>query len=255
MTGSLLSGELTTLLLVAVLTVPAAMASAVTGSGTGVILSILLLPIVGASAVVPVLSIAMLIAHIGRVQAFHSEIDLRSSVQVLAGSVPGCIIGSLTFTRLPETTITLVMAIFLAGLIAFRYFARTPLTQRAVPVVVACSFLYGLLAGTTIGGGILVVPLLMAAGLRGIPLVATDAVVGLAMNFAKAAVFSTAKVLTPDLLFTGVIVGVFTLPGIWIAKRFLKSTPARLHDVLIDAVVAVAALSFLFAYLRDGGYS
>ena len=56
---------------------------------------------------------------------------------------------------------------------------------------------YGFLAGTTIGGGILVIPALLGAGLAGIALLATDAVIGLSVLTIKTVVFGGFDVLTP----------------------------------------------------------
>lgn len=241
------------LLAIAMLALPASIVSAVTGSGTGILLSMVLLPVVGVAAVVPTLSVTMLIAHVGRVQAFRREIEIRPALLVLAGSVPGCLLGALVFAQLKETTLALIMAAFLLGLIAFRFVARREIPRQQAAIVIPCAFLYGLLAGTTIGGGILVLPLLMAAGLRGLPLVATDGLVGLVMNGVKAAVFSSLTLLTPELLMLGVLMGLFTLPGAWLARRLLLRVPERLHTLLLDGVVALASLMFLVDYMRLRG--
>ena len=57
---------------------------------------------------------------------------------------------------------------------------------------------WGLLVGGTSGSGVILLSLLLAAGLEGTAVIATDAAISIATGIVKIAVFAFAGVLTPD---------------------------------------------------------
>jgi hypothetical protein len=120
-------------------------------------------------------------------------------------------------------------------------------------VVVAVAATYGLVAGTTIGGGILVLPILVGAGLGGMALIGTDAAIGLAIHFIKIVVFGSTQVLTPQLAVLGIVVGACMIPGTFIARWLLQRMPLAIHAVLVDAVILLGGLGFLVRALTASG--
>jgi hypothetical protein len=152
----------------------------------------------------------------------------------------------LIYARLPERATAAVLGIFLASLIVLRT-ARPGLAVKLSPIVFALAAVaFGILNGVTIGGGILVLPLLMSSGLAGAALIATDALVGLGMNLIKAISLGLFDVMTPALLVDGVAVGVLTVPGAFVARAIIDRLSLRAHTRLIDATVAIAAVSMLW---------
>jgi uncharacterized membrane protein YfcA len=234
------------LILVACAALAGSLLSALTGSGAGVVLSIALLPILGVRAIVPVLSVAMVISHIGRLYVFRKQVDWRAGSALVLLALPGSLLGTLIYARLPERATAAVLGIFLAGLIVLRA-ARPGIAVKLSPMAFAiCAGAFGILNGLTIGAGILVLPLLMTFGLAGAVLVATDALVGLGMNLTKAISLGIFDVMTPALLAYGIAVGVLTVPGAFIARAIIDRLSIRTHTRLIDATVALAAASMLW---------
>jgi uncharacterized protein len=234
------------LVLVAIAALGGSLLSALTGSGAGVVLSIALLPILGVRAIVPVLSIAMVISHVGRLYAFRRQVDWQAGSTLILLALPGSLVGALIYARLPERATAAVLGIFLASLIVLRT-ARPGLAVKLSPTVFALAAVaFGILNGVTIGGGILVLPLLMSSGLAGAALIATDALVGLGMNLIKAISLGLFDVMTPALLVDGVTVGVLTVPGAFVARAIIDRLSLRAHTRLIDATVAIAAVSMLW---------
>jgi uncharacterized membrane protein YfcA len=105
---------------------------------------------------------------------------------------------------------------------------------------------YGLLTGTTIGGGLLVIPALLGAGLAEMALLATDAVIGLSTLIVKAAVFGGFDVLTPRLLLIGCLLGACMIPGTYFARWLLLRTPLHVHVGVLEVIVFLGACSFLW---------
>jgi uncharacterized membrane protein YfcA len=236
----------TDLVLVALAAVAGSLLSALTGSGAGVVLSIALLPVVGVRAIVPVLSIAMVVSHIGRLYAFRHQVNWRAGATLVLLALPGSVVGAMIYARLPERATAAVLGVFLLGLMALRA-VRPALEVKLPPLAfAAAAILFGLLNGLTIGAGILVLPLLMFFGLTGVTLVATDALVGLGLNLSKAVSLGLFDVVTPRLLVYGLAVGCLTVPGAFIARALIERLSLRTHTRLIDATIMVAAASMLW---------
>jgi uncharacterized membrane protein YfcA len=115
--------------------------------------------------------------------------------------------------------------------------------SRSLGLIGTC---YGLLTGTTIGGGVLVIPALLGAGLTGMAVLATDAVIGLASLATKTVVFGSFDVLTPELLVIGCLLGLCMIPGTYLARWLVMRTPLHVHVAAMEAVVVLGACSFLW---------
>lgn len=246
-------GEISLLsaLLVAAAAFLGSLASALTGSGGAIIVSFALAPIIGVAALVPTVSVAMAVSHAARIGFFRHEVDWPISALVLAAAAPGCVIGALVYSRLDERAIALTLGLFMLGVVAVRRLRPVAPRRLGSGWVAVLSFGFGLVSGGTIGGGILVLPILAAAGLAGASLVATDAVIGLALHGVKMIVFGGVSVLTPDLALLGLIVGVMTIPGAWAARWLLQRIPLTVHAGIIDGVITLGGLGFLIQAARQ----
>ena len=185
----------------------AATVSGMSGVGGGLLLAIFIAPVVGVKAVVPTVGIATLIAHVVRVWVYREHIVWRPALVMLLGALPATVASARLYVALPADVIAVILGIFLLASVPLRrLMARHDLRfgPRFLGLIGAT---YGFLAGTTIGGGILVIPALLGAGLAGMALLATDAVIGLSTLIVKAAVFGGFDVLTPRLLLIGCLLG------------------------------------------------
>ncbi len=208
-------------------------------------ISFALAPIIGLAPLVPTLGVAMAVSHAARIGAFRHDVDWRIAALVLAAALPGCVIGALVYARLDERAIALVLGIFMLGVAAIRQLRPAGAPRLGAGWIALFSFGFGLVSGGTIGGGILVLPILASAGLAGAALVATDAVIGLALHGAKTIVFGSVSVLSRDLVLLGLVVGAMTIPGAWAARWLLQRIPLKVHARLIDAVIALGGIGFL----------
>jgi hypothetical protein len=96
---------------------------------------------------------------------------------------------------------------------------------------------WGPLAGGTVGAGIILLSLLMATGLQGAAVVATDAVVSIAIGLTKFAVFGIAGAVDAQVLAIAVLIGMVALPGAFLARRLVDNLPVHVHTAILDAVV------------------
>jgi len=85
---------------------------------------------------------------------------------------------------------------------------------------------YGVVVGGTSGSGVILLSLLMAAGLEGAAVIATDAVISVATSIIKISVFGLAGVITAQVIAFAVLIGAVALPGAFLAKAFVEAHAA-----------------------------
>ncbi len=227
------------------------MASAITGAGGAILISFAIAPIIGVGAVVQTISVAMTVSHIARIQAFRREIDWPTGFWIMAWAIPACIIGSVIYTWLDERSIALLLGGFMLTVVLARRLLPKDSFRLSRFWIAACSFGFGLVSGATIGGGILVLPILAGAGLTGAGFVATDAVIGMVLHLVKMVIFGTASVLNQQQLILGLLIGIMMIPGAYVARYLLRHMPLSVHAGLIDAIIALGGIGFLVQALRS----
>ena len=224
----------------------AATVSGMSGVGGGLLMAIFIAPIVGVKAVVPTVGVATLIAHVARVWVYRERIVWRPALMMLIGAVPATVASARLYVAMPADVIAVILGVFLLASVPLRRFMAwrdLRFGSRSLGLIGAT---YGFLAGTTIGGGILVIPALLGAGLAGVTLVATDAVIGLTTLAVKTAVFGGFDVLTLQLFLIGCLLGSCMIPGTYFARWLILRTPLQVHVVAMEIIVVLGACSFLW---------
>ena len=84
--------------------------------------------------------------------------------------------------------------------------------------------------GGTTGSGILLLSLLMAAGLQGANVIATDALISIIISFVKLLVFGIAGVMDAQAVAVALLIGVIALPGSFLAKLMVERMPVHVHS-------------------------
>jgi hypothetical protein len=84
---------------------------------------------------------------------------------------------------------------------------------------------------------VILLSLLMAAGLQGAAVIATDAVISIAISIARLSVFGLTGVIGPQTLAFALLIGLVAFPGAFLAKAFVTRLPIHFHTAILDAVV------------------
>jgi uncharacterized protein len=234
------------LALLAAVAFVAATVSGMSGVGGGLLLAIFIAPIVGVKAVVPTVGIAALIAHVVRVWVYRDAIVWRPALVMLAGAIPASVASARLYVDLPADAIAVILGVFLLASVPLRRLMAKRDLRFGAGSLGLIGICFGLLTGTTIGGGILVIPALLGAGLGGMAVLATDAVIGLASLTTKAVVFGGFNVMTPELLIIGCLLGLCMIPGTYLARWLVLRTPLHVHIAAMEVVVLLGACSFLW---------
>jgi uncharacterized membrane protein YfcA len=173
----------------------ASLVGGVSGYGTGALMPLVLVPLVGPEPVVPIIAISALFNNASRLTAFRSYADFRRAGIVLTFAVPTCVLGAW-------------------------------------------------------GSGVILLSLLMAAGVQGAGVIATDAAVSIVIGVVKTSVFGLAGVLTAQVVAFALLIGIVALPGAFLAKAFVERLPVHVHTAILDAVVLLGGIVMVAAALR-----
>jgi uncharacterized membrane protein YfcA len=200
---------------------------------------------------VPIISLSALFTNTGRAVEFRHLVDWRKALIVLVAAVPTCALGAWGYTLLTGTGALIVIGGMLLLSVPLRRLMRRrglSLSDRSLGVV---AFAWGPLAGGTVGAGIILLSLLMSAGLQGAGVVATDAIISIAIGLTKLVVFGVAGAVDAKVIAVAVLIGAVTFPGAFLAKALVARLPLHLHTALLDVVVIVGgAVMLINAFVR-----
>jgi hypothetical protein len=184
------------LALVAGVALFASIVGGVAGYGTGALMPLVLVPLVGAEPVVPIIAISALFTNSSRAVAFFRFIEWRRSAIVLSCASATCVVG-----------------------------------------------------GTT-GSGVILLSLLMAAGVTSAGVIASDAIISIAIGIIKISVFGLRGVITAQVVAFALLIGIVALPGAFLARAFVERMPIHVHTAILDAVVIVGGVFMIVTALR-----
>jgi uncharacterized membrane protein YfcA len=223
--------------LVAAMALLASLIGGVAGYGTGVLMPLVLVPIAGPETVVPIIAISALFTNSSRAIAFRKALDGWRALLVLACAIPTCVLGAYGFTLLTGRGALLVIGATLIASVPLRRLAH----RRGLVVeergLALGAVGYGVLVGGTTGAGVLLLSLLMASGLVGAGVIATDAAISIVLGLVKVAVFGIAGIVTAKVIVFALIIGAVAFPGAFIAKALVDRLPVRVHTIILDAVI------------------
>lgn len=220
------------------------------GFGIGLVLPAFIAPVVGVVSAIPVMAVAMTFANASRVWVYRRALSLPLAGLLLAMALPMAFIGAVVYTKLPPRIIAGVLGVFLVASVPLRRVLERRRFTLSRPGLAAVAAGFGLFTGGMSGTGLFLASGLMAAGIHGAALVVTDAVVSTSVNLLKVGVFGGYSLLTPDLVLLGVLIGLCTVPGAFVAHRLMDRLPLTLHIRLMEVLILGGGLSFLWQALR-----
>jgi uncharacterized membrane protein YfcA len=227
------------LVLVAAVALIGSVVGGVAGYGTGALMPLVLVPILGPEPVVPIIAISGLLTNSGRVFAFLRHVDWRRCWIALAGAVPFVIASAYGFTLLTGKAIQILIGVMLILTVPLRFAMRRRATALGDGGLFFSSMGYGAVMGGTVGAGVILLSILMSTGLLGAAVIATDAVISIAVGIVRLTVFGYAGAITAQVVAFGLLIGVVGFGGAFLAKSFVDRLPIRVHTAILDAVVLI----------------
>ena len=251
---NLLSGfadmSATQLALVAGVALFASVIGGVAGYGTGALMPLVLVPLIGAEPVVPIIAISAIFTNLSRATAYRSYADPRRAGIVILASALTTALGAYGYTLLTSAGAAIAIGAMLIVSVPLRRCARRRKLHIRETGLGLSAVAYGVVVGGTSGSGVILLSLLMASGLEGAAVIATDAVISLATGVIKISVFGLAGVLTAQVIAFALLIGAVALPGAFFARRFVERMPVHIHTAILDAAVIIGGLVMMSAGLR-----
>jgi uncharacterized membrane protein YfcA len=243
--------SLVQLLLVAGVALFASLIGGLAGYGTGALMPLVLVPLIGAEPVVPIIAISAVFTNISRFTAYFRYIDRRRALIVVAAAALTTALGAYGYTRLTNAGAALVIGTMLISSVPLRRLAKRREVRIGDSGLAASAVGYGVVVGGTSGSGVILLSLLMAAGLEGAAVIATDAVISVATSVIKISVFGLAGVVTAQVLAFALLIGIIAIPGAFLAKAFVERMPVHIHTAILDAAVATGGVVMISTALRQ----
>ena len=237
MLSALADLSLVELALIAAMASVASIVGGVAGYGTGALMPLVLVPIVGAEPVVPIIAISALFTNSSRAVAFRALIDWRYSLIILAAALPTTALGAWGYTTLTGKGAMLVIGGMMTVSVPLRRFLKSRGFALGEGGLAAASFGWGVVVGGTSGAGIILISMLMAAGLEGAAVIATDAAISILIGAVKIGVFGIAGAVTAKVVAVALLIGLLAVAGAFIAKAIVDRLPIHVHTAILDAVV------------------
>jgi uncharacterized membrane protein YfcA len=243
--------SLAQLLLVTGVALFASVIGGLAGYGTGALMPLVLVPLIGAEPVVPIIAISAIFTNLSRVTAYRRYADGRRASIVILASALTTALGAYGYTRLTSAGAAVVIGTMLIASVPLRRLASRRKVRIGDAGLGFGAAGYGIVVGGTSGSGVILLSLLMAAGLEGAAVIATDAAISVATSLIKISVFGLAGVLTAQVLAFAFLIGAIALPGAFLARSFVERMPLHIHTAILDAAVIAGGVIMISAAARQ----
>ncbi len=237
------------LVLITVVAFLASMVGGIAGYGTGILMPLVLVPIAGAEAVVPIIGITALFTNSSRVAAFRGMVDYSRWLLIVAVAIPTTILGAYAFALLNGRAAAVVIGATLIASVPIRKSMQNRGFELGRAGLAAGGVGYGRLAGGTTGSGVVLISLLLASGLCGGAVIATDAAISIVISCVKTTTFGLAGALDARIIAFALLIGIATLPGAFAARALVARMPVRLHTAVLDVVVVLGGAGMILSAL------
>jgi uncharacterized membrane protein YfcA len=238
------------LLLVAGVALLASVVGGLAGYGTGALMPLVLVPLIGAGPVVPIIAISSIFTNLSRFVAYLRYADRRRALIVILAAALTTALGAYGYTRLTNAGAALVIGAMLISSVPLRRLLKRHDVRIGDTGLGLGAMGYGILVGGTAGSGVILLSLLMAAGLEGAAVIATDAVISVVTSAIKISVFGLAGVVTAQVLAFALLIGAVALPGAFFARVFVERMPVHIHTAILDVAVIAGGVVMISSAVR-----
>jgi uncharacterized membrane protein YfcA len=239
------------LVLVAGVALFASIVGGLAGYGTGALMPLVLVPLIGAEPVVPIIAISSIFTNLSRFAAYIRYVDRRRALIVISAAALTTALGAYGYTRLTNAGASLVIGTMLISSVPLRRLLKRRDIRIKETGLGVGAVGYGALVGGTSGSGVILLSLLMASGLEGAAVIATDAVISVTTSIIKISVFGLAGVVTAQVLAFALLIGAIAIPGAFLAKSFVERMPVHIHTAILDAAVIAGGVVMISAAVRS----
>jgi len=192
--------------------------------------------------VVPVIGLSALFTNASRVVAYRPDLDLDRLRRIAPVALPATLLGAYGFTLLSGRGAAILIGSMLILVVPLRMLARRRGLVLSGRGLTAATVGYGMVNGGTSGSGVLLLTLLMAAGLTGPQVIATDAAISFLLGLGKSGMFAMRGALDLRLAGLALVIGFAAVPATFLARRLAHRLPGKWHLRILDGAVVLGGL-------------
>ena len=218
----------------------AGLLSTIAGLGGGMLLVLALSALIDPRTALATTTPALLGANLHRAWMYRRALDRRVAGAILLGAFPGALLGSLVAVAIPEAALPwLLLAVAALAVVRELGWVRWDPSPRSLGPV---GFASGAIAATS--GGMVVSPMLLAAGVRGDALIGTASATAMTIHVARTLGYGLGgwvrleTLASSALLLVGLLAG--NLAGKHLRARLGDRTTHLLTYAVLVLVVALA---------------
>lgn len=224
----------------------ASMLAGIGGFGGGFLVVIVLTPLLGAKAVIPMMAVFALFGNVSRLFFYYRDINWKIGSQFIAASLPGVAVGAEFFVWMPERPLLAFLGVSLICAIPLRRYLKRRAFSPGLKSIIVIGFLFGIVSGTSVGSGMFVIASLTSMGMIGPVLLGTDALIGAVNAISRGTAFFLHGVLTVDLIIAGTMISLATIPGTWIASKLVHKLGDKRHGHLIEGMIFIGGAMLIY---------
>jgi uncharacterized membrane protein YfcA len=189
----------------------------IAGMGGGMMMVLVLSVVVDPQWALAVTAPALLFGNAHRIWLFREHVDRRLTASLVAGALPAAFVGGLLTVAVEAWVLhwLILGATVFALLKQLGHIQWSPGPRAMVPVGLGSGFL----TATTGSGGLLLAPMLLAAGLRSEAYVATGATVAVAMHVGRIAGYGFGGLIDASTLLVSAVIAAAIVAGNWLGKK------------------------------------
>ncbi len=231
-----------TFLLLAFLGIMAGLITTVSGLGGGMLLVSALALIWDPLSALTVTSLALLVGNAQRLYMYRRDVEVSFAWRMIAGAVPGSIAGALVAASLPPIVLQ-VAIVAITGLALVQAFANVT-WEFPVNGLTPAAALIGALAAMSGGGGFLLGPLMLSAGVSGNRYVATAAATAVFIHVGRIIGYGINGMVTSQALIEAAGLAVLIVIGNLLGRGLRRSLSSRsLRGLEYGTPVAIALVA------------
>jgi len=123
------------------------------GYGTGALMPLVLVPLIGAEPVVPIIAISAIFSNLSRATAYRRYVDRRRALIVILASAVTTALGAYGYTMLTSAGASMVIGTMLILSVPLRRFAKRRQLRIGETGLGFSAVAYGVVVGGTSGSG------------------------------------------------------------------------------------------------------
>ena len=220
--------------------------SGLSAAGGGLLLAVVISPVLGVKAIVPVISVYALYSNLSRAIIYRHFISWRQVTPMMIPLIPAAVLGARIYVDLDPGVIAMILGLMLIVSVPVRRLMSEKKIRVGHKGLFVVGGAFGFYSGMSIGAGLVLIPFLFGAGLFGHALIATDALVSVAMNVTRASMYGWHELLDLRLVIVGSLFGIVSFPGVLLARWIMDRTQIRIHTAAMEVILVVAGFYFLW---------